>query len=318
MAEVNESPQGVQDDGLSFNPELENTKVIASDPVIDEPKNDDDGLTFNKDLVGPTFINDKSYNIDLSQYEGDVGNGTEVYMPNVTGGGIDILNQNRADNQGFFSQAGNFLGQAVVGEIVGGTIEGMGYLLDVGSIIDVMQGDEAEWGNFITEAGQGIRKGTEEAMRIHQDPSAKGFGKMADSGWWFSNGVSVASTLSMLIPTMGAMRALSFVGKGIGMSKGLKSVRKAMGMAEQMGTKASWATNGISQAVLSRNIENWMEAHGTFEDYKSSRAGKVNPQTNKKFTDEELTKLASEAASSNWKKRMGNACSRYSTVLSIR
>ena len=314
MANNNESVEEIKDDGLSFNseledksdglsynPELENTKIIASDPVVDEPDNDD-GLTFNKELQGPTFIQDKSYNIDVSQYEGDVGNGTEVYMPDVTGGGIDILNQNRADNQGFFSQAGNFLGQAVVGEIVGGTIEGMGYLLDVGSIIDVMQGDEAEWGNFITEAGQGIRKGVEENMRIHQDPSAEGFGKMADSGWWFSNGVSVASTLSMLIPTMGAMRALSFVGKGIGMSKGLRSVRKAMGMAEQMGTKASWATNGISQAVLSRNIENWMEAHGTFEDYKSSRAGKINPQTNEKFTDEELTKLASQAASSNWKK----------------
>lgn len=314
MTKNNESVKEIKDDGLSFDselkdntdglsydPELENTKIIASDPVVDEPDNDD-GLTFDKELYGPTFILDKSYNIDVSKYIGRVGNGTEVYMPNVIEGGIDILNQNRADNQGFFEQAGNFLGQVLVGEIGGGTLEAAGYLLDIGSIIDVMQGDEVEWGNFITEAGQGLREGVEEKMRIHQDPSAEGFGKMADSGWWFSNGVSIASTLSMLIPTMGAMRALSFIGRGIGMTKGLKAVRKAMGMAEQMGTKASWATNGISQAVLSRNIENWMEAHGTFEDYKSSHAGKVNPQTNEKFTDEELTTLASQAASSNWKK----------------
>ena len=95
MANNNESVEEIKDDGLSFNPELEdkgdglsynpeleNTKIIASDPVVDEPDNDD-GLSFNKELQGPTFIQDKSYNIDVSQYEGDVGNGTEVYMPDV-------------------------------------------------------------------------------------------------------------------------------------------------------------------------------------------------------------------------------------------
>ena len=293
----------VKDDGLSFNPELENTKVIASDPIVPKAQEGktDDGLVFNGDLDGAKFIQDNSYNIDVSKYEGDVGNG-QVYMPNIVGGkGIDVLNQDRADNQGFFEQAGNFLGQAVLGEIVGGTIEGMGYLLDIGSVIDVMQGDEAEWGNFITEMGQGVREGVQEGMEIHTDPSAHGWSKMADSGWWFSNGVSVASTLSMLIPTTGALKALSFLGKGVRATKGMGAVRKAVGLAEEMGTKGRWMQRGLSQAVLSRNIENWMEAHGTYEDYKQSRSGQVDPETGEVFEEDKLNKLASDAASNNWK-----------------
>ena len=108
---------------------------------------------------------------------------------------------------------------------------------------------------------------------------------MADSGWWFSNGVSVASTLSMLIPTTGAMRALGYAGKLAGqsarISKGMAATRKAVGLAEEMSKKGRWMTNGISQAVLSRNIENWMEAHGTYEDVYQSKIGTINKKTGK-------------------------------------
>lgn len=211
------------------------------------------------------------------------------------------LQRRRSSMQSGWDQAANFLGQAVVGEIVGGTIEGLGYLLDVGSVIDLMQGEETEWGNFMTKLGQGIREETEENLRIYQNPDATGWAKMADSGWWASNAVSVASTLSMLIPTTGAMKAASFIGKGIGLSKGTRAVRKAMGMAEEMGVKGKWMKDGISQAILSRNIENWMEAHGTFEDYKNMKMLQINPNTGVHYTEEEATKMASGAAADNWK-----------------
>jgi len=242
-------------------------------------------------------IYDKVIDVNLDDYRDYLG--PDILKPDDQG--VEFLNKRRADAQSIYEQAGNFLGQAVVGEIIGGTIEGLGYMLDLGSIVDLMKGEEVEWGNFMTEFGQSIREGTEEKLRIYEDPSATGWGKMADSGWWFSNGVSVASTLSMLIPTAGAMRAASFVGKGIGFSKGAKAVRKAVGLAEEMGTKGRWMQNGISQAVLSRNIENWMEAHGTFEDQRESMMQQTNPETGEKFTEEEATRFASEAASENWK-----------------
>lgn len=246
---------------------------------------------------GENRVYDKVIDADLDDYRDYLG--TDIFKPDDAG--LDLLNTQRANNQGVFEQAGRFLGQAVMGEIVGGSIEGLGYLLDIGSVLDVMQGDEAEWGNFMTDFGQSIREGTEEKLRIYQDPNATGFSKMADSGWWFSNGVSVASTLSMLIPTTGAMKALSFVGRGIGASKGMQAARKAAGLAEKMGTKGKWMTEGISQAVLSRNIENWMESHGTYKSYKAEKLREIDKETGKLFTEDKANDLASKAASSNWK-----------------
>jgi len=213
------------------------------------------------------------------------------------------LDAQRAELQPWTDQLGNALSQAVVGEIVGGTIEGLGYVLDLGSIVDVMKGDETEWGNFITDFGQSIREGTEENTRIYEDPNREEgfFSAMGDSGWWFKNSVSVASTLSMMIPSMAATKALSLIGKGVGVSKGLGAVRKAAGLSKELGVKGKWIQEGVSQAVISRNIENWMEAHGTFEDHKATKMQEINPETGVTFTEEEATKLASEAASDNWK-----------------
>lgn len=232
---------------------------------------------------------------------GDVGIGDSKHDQYITEDSVKNLDVQRAELQSGFDQVGNFLTQAVVGEIVGGTIEGVGYLLDIGSVIDVMKGNEAEWGNFITEFGQSIREGTEEDFRIHQDPNAQGFEKMMDSGWWLSNGVSVASSLSMLIPATGAIKAASFLGKVTGASRGLQAARKAAGLAKEMGQKGKWMTEGLSQAIVSRNIENWMEAHGTFEDQKNSLLEKVNPETGVLFTEDEATAAASQAAAMNYK-----------------
>ena len=275
---------------------------------------DYDEVDLINDPVDP--VDSKEYSIpDFDNMQSDVGSpnftgsrqvgntslGDSQYDNDTPFDAIGNLDTQRSEEQSVYAQAGNAVGQMVVGEIIGGTIEGLGYLLDIGSVIDVMQGDEADWGNFMTDLGQGIREGSQENMKIYSDPDATGFGKMGDSGWWFSNGVSVASTLSMLIPTMGAMKALSFLGKGVRASKGMAATRKAVGLAEKMGTKGKWMQKGISQAILSRNIENWMEAHGTYEDYKSSRAGEINPETKKEFTEDELNTLASDAASNNWK-----------------
>ena len=290
-------------DSLIESPSAQETKVIPTDQQTEtldkEPVTSKwDNLSEEGESKAENITYDKRYDINVNDYRDELG--SDIFMPEGDNG-VDILNHNRAKNQALYDQVGNFLGQAVVGEIIGGTIEGLGYLLDIGSIVDVMQGDEADWGNFMTDFGQSIREGTEEALQIHTDPFAEGWGKMADSGWWFSNAVSVASTLSMLIPTTGAMKALSFLGKGIGASRGMQAVRRAVGMAEEMGTKSRWMTNGISQAVLSRNIENWMEAHGTFEDEKQHLLNSINPETGKAFTEEEATQGASEAAANNWK-----------------
>ena len=240
----------------------------------------------------PTIIRDKELEIDLEDYTSYLGN--DIYNPV---GGIDALNKSRAINQSWYAQAGNMLGQAVVGEIVGGTIEGIGYVLDMAGWADIAKGEEGEWGNWLSDYGKSLREFGQEAMPIYQ--VNEGEFDMGDSGWWFSNAVSVASSLSMLIPATGTVKALSFLGKNI--SKALGAINKTADIAAGMGKKAKWMANGISQAVVSRHIENHMEASGTFESTRDEFLQTIDPKTGVKFTEEEATKYASQAAASNYK-----------------
>lgn len=283
---------------IVYDPEAANLKEIATDPVRTHKENPikdkpTSGIVYDKDANGPDIIEDNVVEIDLEDYTQYLG--SDIYMPEE--GGIETLNQSRAIRQPWHHQARNMVGQAVVGEIIGGTIEGLGYLLDVGSAIDYANGNEREWGNFMTEAGQSLRTWGQENMAIHQ--TNPGAFNPSDSGWWFSNGVSVASTLSMMIPSMAASKALGFLGKTA--SKGAGVINKSLDIAANMGKKASWMTEGITQAVVSRHIENSMEASGTFKDQKAKYLGTVNPKTGVKFTEEEAGMLAGEAAASNYR-----------------
>jgi hypothetical protein len=243
---------------------------------------------------GPQVVQDKIYKgLDVEDYTDYLG--SSIFMPT---GGVDALNKQRAMNQSGWEQAGNMLGQAVVSEIIGGTLEGLGYILDVGSALDYMAGDEKEWGNFMTEAGKGLKTWSQDKMAIYTENPGKF--DPGDPGWWFSNGVSVASTLSMLLPSMAATKALGFLGRGASKLGGKFS--RILDVAGNMGKQATWMTEGVSQAIVSRHIENSMEASGTFESAKADYLTRTNKETGLPFTEEEATKLASEAAATNYNK----------------
>ena len=209
--------------------------------------------------------------------------------------GAEGFRMARADNQGAGEQAMNMLGQIVVGEALGGTIEGFGYLLDFKGIYGKISGDETEWGNWMTEFGAGIREDAQENMAIHQ--TKPGEFNMADSGWWFGNGISVASTLSIMIPGLAVTKAAGLLGKIASRSA------RVMSQASKMGKKAKWMSEGITQAVMSRHVENSLEGKGTFESAYADYQTKINPKTEELYTEPEARQLAAEAASSNY--RMG-------------
>lgn len=210
---------------------------------------------------------------------------------NIPLGALGNLANIRADRQSGVKQLGNMLGQIVVGEIIGGTIESAGYLGDLQGAADVITGKEDEWGNTITKFGQGIREWSQEEMPIYQRDDLGGFNP-SDSGWWFGNGVSIASSLSMMLPTMGAAKALGFGAKTL--SKGLRALTKGADIAAQMGKKQKWMTRGVTQAVLSRQTENMLEAHGTFKE-------KYDQYQAEGMGEKEARSLAAEAASMNYK-----------------
>lgn len=230
---------------------------------------------------------DVNDNILFSPYRGttytdiDPTEYSDYFDQNVhTEFGTDYLDPLRAARQGGGEQFLHMLDQAIVGEIVGGTIEGVGYLLDVGDAIKVAAGEEAELGNWLTEAGQSLRTWAQDVSPIYE--TAPGKFAPGNWSWWMANFPSVASTLSLMIPAAGTV-------------KGLSSIGKAAGLAAKMGKTTRMAATGISQAVVSRHIENLMEAGGKYEEI-------YNRNLQNGMSDKEARQNASVAASDIYQK----------------
>ena len=155
------------------------------------------------------------------------------------------------------SNGGKFLSalnQAVIGEIGGGTIEGLGYLLDLPMMFDLAEGTEQEFGNAITDFGKSIGKWAEEATPVFTDPTAPKFNPTSFE-WWMKHAPSVASTISLVLPSMGGMAALKAMGNLVGATKALGN----------MGKYSKLFSTSVGQAVMSRHMESLMESQGVYD-----------------------------------------------------
>lgn len=186
----------------------------------------------------------------------------------------------RSRNQSGWDMFGNALVQSAA-EVVGSTIEGLGYLLDLKDIGDLIQGKEDEFGNFISDFGKAIKEKSKDIAPVYIDYEPGSF-RPGNFSWWMTNASSVASTLSLAIPGWGAIKALSMVGKGI----------KAL---QGMGALSKIVTKGVTRAVLSRHIENMMESSSTFDAL-------YQKNLDKGMGEVEARKNASIAASSIYKR----------------
>ena len=88
----------------------------------------------------------------------------------------------RAENQSSWEHLAGFVNQAVTGEVLGGTIEGIGWLGEFNHWGKVSHGEEQQVGNWFTEAGDSIKEWTKETTPIYQDPNAPKFNP-GSSAW---------------------------------------------------------------------------------------------------------------------------------------
>lgn len=249
----------------------------------------------------------------------------------------DELNKARADSQSAFGQFGNFLMQAGVGEVVLGTFEGFGNIAD--GIINSFTGDNYAvnpYTQYMTEAKENLK----DKFKIYRENPNDSW-DMSDSGWWFDNAVSIASTASLLIPAVGWSRALGYAGKLSGISKLGRAASKfiSRGIAKaatqgliannEFGAIRSIAAKAgridksirdgagiITQAALSRTGENYMEAKQVYDDiYTSSKENLDNMPAdefnkflihNPKFKDMSKDDIAKEIARNSANKTFYN------------
>lgn len=171
-----------------------------------------------------------------------------------------------ARNQSGWAQLGGFFTQAVVGEIGGGILEG------VGSLLDMMDGDLREdFSHPLATAGHNLREWSKKVAPIYQAPASGGWNP-GDSGWWAQNGVSVVSSISMMVPGYGLVRGAGLVSRlarhaNIA-TKGLKGTAATSAIANAMtlSRTSKWLTKSAIMGTSMRHMENYREAAETYKE----------------------------------------------------
>lgn len=187
------------------------------------------------------------------------------------------------------------------GEILMGAGEGVGYLLDFPQWGNIIQGTEKEYSNWFSDLMKKGQEGLAEETPIFQTDEAKEAGwAPTDATWWATHIPSIASAISLLIPTRGA---IALVGKGA----------RAFGAAKlvKQGSKIAELLEGVGSAMISRYMENTMEASEIFQaTYQKALA--------QGETDEVAKQMAGEAASTTWYSNLvnlGTDIFQYTTLL---
>ncbi len=210
------------------------------------------------------------------------------------------LDAQLAEQQGTFTKFGNALAQTVISEIGFGTIKGFSDLFDlIGQAIGVNDGNYSNpVSKFLEEKQEEFRN----FAPIYSDPNLHiNNGGLLDAGWWASNMPSIVSSLTLLIPSTGITKGLSYIGKvgKVGARtrnamRTISGVNRKMAQAERLReagrnaeeiaeltklngvqkflTSASTAKQtslfleNATTAALSRAMENYQEARQTYND----------------------------------------------------
>ena len=158
-----------------------------------------------------------------------------------------------AKEQSIPTLMGHALTQAAIGEVVGGTLEGIG-ALNPSTLIGRLSGDKDAFDrNFLESIGNDVRTYSQNVAPIYQTQVAQnGLSSPAallDASWWANMFPSMASSISMLIPATGVSTLAKMLGTGTRALKGLaelsevgQATKAAVGIGE-LGTTAEVMAN---------------------------------------------------------------------------
>lgn len=184
----------------------------------------------------------------------------------------------RAKNQSWIEQTGRAVIQAVANEFILGTLSGFSNIYD--SVYNLIANEGYnDYTNAVSTALEKAQDSIRERFAIYQENPGKSF-DIGDFGWWANNAITVASTLSMLIPSTTIMKGVKALGK---IGKGAKTVEKLYNKGiygiSKIAKKSHLTSNPArtaksintvldlgATAVLSRTMENYMEAREVYKD----------------------------------------------------
>lgn len=200
----------------------------------------------------------------------------DVYLNSYTT--REEAEKQRAKNQSWIEQTGHAVTQAVANEFILSALEAFSNVYDSVYNLIANKGYN-DYTNAVSTALEKAQDSIRERFAIYQENPGKSF-DVGDFGWWANNVISVASTLSMLIPSTGIVKGVKALGK---IGKGTKTIEKLHNkgiygtgkIAEKSHLTSNPARTAKSintaldigaTAVLSRTMENYMEAREVYKD----------------------------------------------------
>ena len=233
----------------------------------------------------------------------------------------ESLRRQHAENQSAFEQLGNMIIQGVANEAVLGSFLSLSNIVDaVGRIFT----EDNDYTNPVSEYIEGIQNTIRDEFEVYQKDPNNTFA-FGDFGWWTNNGVSVFTTLSMLLPTLGITKAIGTLGKirkvrraynasTRGLAKLTHKAIKGVGIkapsVARLNNSVKYINYLTTSVVLSRTMENYMEARGVWtESYELTKQELEgyndqqwkdffarNPELNGKTIDQIARYIAGESA----------------------
>ena len=262
-------------------------------------------LDVNQDITSGA-ANEFAKNADDAWVMGDTHN---YQRYGVTPNLITNLDKERAENQSNFAKTFNSLGQALVSETILGTIKAVPDLFD--AITNGIFQSDGDYQNPISNKLQEWQDYfRNEVAPIYSDPEHNDIynGGLTNWGWWTSNAPSVMSSLTLLLPSTGIVKAIGYLGKlaktsnlasmtrnGIKSIAGIdrainsnkelnalqKGINKIIGsdgivVGSDVESAASRFASIGGNALLQRTMENYQEAQGVYKDMYNEAYDKLN------------------------------------------
>lgn len=220
----------------------------------------------------------QSYN--LNQYDIDKYAPYDVYVNPVDD--PEKLDKERAVNQSNWEQGLRMIGQ-IGNEITVGTAIGFADLAD--AFYNMISDSPNDYQSEISSGLEFLKESINERLAIYRENPNAVF-DIGDFAWWASNAPSIASSLTLMVPSTGLAKGISLLGKGIKFNKLANKMANAINMTQ----KSRAITNRIAEAtaigVPSRYLENYQEARQTYndiEDYSKTQLANMNDKQREEF-----------------------------------
>lgn len=153
-----------------------------------------------------------------------------------------------------------------VSAITAGTLESLGYLVNPNTYRalfgkEIVGDFENQFSKTFRELKESMNDLTDPIYRTMQSKSDSLWEAMFDATFWAGNAESIATTLSLMIPGIAAVKGFSTIGKGLG-KLGMKLGATAKGAAN-----TARITANVGAGLTSRIMESGMEAKEAYDSF---------------------------------------------------